>query len=264
MNNLTSPRALASLPAPAAAELITESSVLIQPFGAIEQHGPHLPLATDLLIATAVAEAVVEERGDELDLWILPPLAYTKSNEHDWAPGTISVSADTLLHQVMDLGRSLAQLPARRLVLFNGHGGNSALLTVAARELRIEHGFLTFITHPYIPADQGGPSPSEELGMGIHASLDETSIVLHLQPDLVKMDLAARNVPEWLAGNRYVRFGGQVGFGWSSRDFGPSGVIGDPTNASAERGKELFEGVVAVIGDAMAEVAAFAFPEATS
>lgn len=264
MNYLTSPRALASLPAPTAAARITESSVLVQPLGAIEQHGPHLPLATDLLIATAVAEAVVDERGDELDLWILPPLAYTKSNEHAWAPGTIWVSAETLLRQILDIGRSLATLGAKRLVLLNGHGGNSALLTVACRELRLESGFLTFITHPYIPADQGGPSPSEELGMGIHASLDETSIVLHLEPDLVKMELAERNVPEWLAGNQYVKFGGQVGFGWTSRDFGPSGVIGDPTNASAERGKQLFEGIVSVVGDALAEVATFDYPDAAS
>jgi creatinine amidohydrolase len=164
----------------------------------------------------------------------------------------------------MDVGRSLTKLRARRIVLLNGHGGNSALLTVAARELRVEHGFLTFLTHPYVPADQGGPSPSEELGMGIHASLDETSIVLHLEPELVRMDLAERNVPEWLAGNRYVRFGGQVGFGWSSRDFGPSGVIGDPTGANAERGKVLFEGIVGVLGEAMAEVAAFDFPDATA
>lgn len=256
-------RLLAELSAPDAAAVLTDRSILVQPVGAIEQHGPHLPLATDLIIAQATCDAVVAERGDELDLWLLPPLAYTKSNEHAWAPGTVWLSATTLLAVLDDLGRSLAMLPSRKLVFVNGHGGNSALLQVANRELRLRHGLMTFLTHPGVPADQGGASTVEELGMGIHGGLDETSVMAHLRPDLVDLTRTSRHVPEHLAQNRHVRFGGRVAFGWLSSDFGPSGVIGDPTGASAERGRALFEASVRALGEALAEVAAFTLPVET-
>jgi creatinine amidohydrolase len=253
-------RRLAELRYPQVAELLSERSILVQPIGAIEQHGPHLPLDTDLVIASDVAEATVAGRGDEVDAWLLPPLAYSKSDEHAWAPGTVWLSASTFLAVLDDLGRCAAMTPARRLVLFNGHGGNSALLGVALRQLRRHHGLLTFLAHPSVPPDQGGASPVEELGMGIHGGTDETSLMLHLRPDRVVLDGIARNVPEGLAANRHVRFGGTVSFGWLSDDFGPGGYIGDPTTATAERGKQLFEGAVRAFGDALAEVARFDLP----
>lgn len=253
-------RRFAELRFPEVAERVGPSSVLVQPVGAVEQHGPHLPLVTDLLIASEAAGAVVDERGDELDLWLLEPLAYSKSNEHAWAPGSLWLGPATLLAVLDDLGRSLAATGARKLLFLNGHGGNSALLNVACRELRLHHGLETFLTHPSVPPDQGGPSRAEELGMGVHGGLAETSTVLHLRPDLVRMDLAVRNVPEELAANRHVRFGGPVTFGWSADDFGPHGHIGDPTGATAELGEQLFEGAVGRLGEQLEEVARFRFP----
>jgi creatinine amidohydrolase len=258
-------RHLADLRAPEVTSALGPGSVLVQPVGAIEQHGPHLPLSTDLLIAQELAERVVAERGDELDLWLLPPLAYTKSNEHAWAPGTIWLSAQTMLAVLDDLGRCLATLPARRLAFLNGHGGNTALLAVANRELRIAHGLMTFLLHPSLPRDSDPHRPAhddDELGMGVHAGRDETSIVLHLRPDLVDMTVAERTVPEAMAQRSRVRFGGDVAFGWSSDDLHPSGVVGDPTLASAEHGERLVAGMVSSLGEALAEVAAFTFPVA--
>jgi creatinine amidohydrolase len=252
-------RRLAELRAPEIATRLSERSIVVQPLGAVEQHGPHLPFNTDLVVAADVADAVVDEYGDELDLWLLPPLAYTKSNEHAWSAGTVWLSATTLLAVLDDIGRCVAQLPAERLVFLNGHGGNSALINVANRELRLKYGLKTFLAHPGLPADQGGASPASELGMGVHGGLDETSLMLHLRPELVELPLGVRNVPERLAENRHVRFGGRVSFGWLSDDFGPDGLIGDPTGATAERGKELFEGSVRATGEALAEVAAFDF-----
>jgi creatinine amidohydrolase len=254
------PRRLSELRAPQIAELITAHSVLVQPVGSIEQHGAHLPFETDLLVAATAAQTVVEERGDELDLWLLPPLAYTKSNEHAWSAGTIWLSPTTLLSVLDDLGRSLAKLPARRLAFVNGHGGNTALLNVACREIRLTYGLLTFLLHPQVPPDHGGPSLEAEMGTGIHGGLEETSVMLHLRPDLVDMSNAQRHVPEAMASNRHVRFGGSVSFGWTSDDFGPSGVIGDPTGATADHGKVLFEAAVRTLGEALSEVASFEFP----
>lgn len=253
-------RQLADLRAPQVEELITPQSIFVQPLGAVEQHGPHLPFNTDLLIADRMASAAVERVGAELDVWLLPSLAYTKSNEHAWSAGTIWLSATTLLAVLDDIGRCVATTPARKLVFFNGHGGNSALVGVANREIRLAHGLMTFLAHPGVPPDQGGSSPADELGMGIHGGTDETSIMLHLAPDLVDMSVATRSVPESLAENRYVRFGGPVGFGWLSNDFGPDGHIGDPTPATAERGKMLFESAVDAFCEALGEVVRFELP----
>lgn len=252
-------RRFAELRHPQVAELITERSVFVQPLGAVEQHGPHLPLFTDLLIAAEAAQAVVAKRGDDLDLWLLEPLAYTKSNEHVHFPGTVWVGPDTLLATLSAIGRAVAGTAAQRLVFLNGHGGNTALLNVACREVRLHHGLLTFLMHPSVPPDHGGASTTDELGMGIHAGLHETAMVLHLRPDLVDMSLVTRNVPQWLAANEHVRFGGAVSFGWLADDFGPHGHIGDPTGATAELGKSLFETAVARLAAQLAEVAAFSF-----
>ena len=256
---MTRVRYFPDLTGPQVAELLTDRSILVQPLGAIEQHGPHLPLSTDSVVATAVAEAAVAEVGDELDVWLLPTLEYTKSNEHAWSAGTVWLSATTLLAVLDDLGRCIATTSAKRLVFLNGHGGNSALLNVANRELRLAHGLMTFVTHPGVPPDQGGTSPVDELGMGVHGGTDETSLMLHLAPNLVNMDLAERRVPEALAMNQYVRFGGRVSFGWMSNDFFPDGYIGDPTAATAELGKQLFEGAVRGFSEALREISTFNF-----
>jgi creatinine amidohydrolase len=250
-------RRLAELRASDLLDHLGPGSILVQPVGAVEQHGPHLPFNTDLEVARAASEAVVGAVGDRYDLWLLEALAYTKSNEHAGTPGTIWLGPETMLRVLDDLGRSVAATPARRLAFVNGHGGNSALLNVACRELRLHHGLETFLLHPAVPPDQGGPSTAGELGMGIHGGLHETSLMLHLRPELVALDRAARNVPEHLAANRHVRFGGSVSFGWLASDFGPSGVIGDPTGASAELGAELFDAAVATLGEAFGEIARF-------
>jgi creatinine amidohydrolase len=252
-------RALATLRAPQIGERLSAGSILVLPVGAIEQHGPHLPFNTDLVVAETVAGETVDAVGENLDVWLLPALAVSKSNEHAWSAGTLWLSATTLLAVLHDLARCVATTPARKLVFFNGHGGNSSLLNVACRELRLAYGLQTFLAHPGVPPDQGGTSSPEELGMGIHGGVDETSLMLHLQPSLVDLSAGQRNVPEGLARNRYVRFGGPVSFGWLSNDFGPDGHIGDPTGATAERGKELFEAAVRAFGDALVEVRRFDF-----
>ena len=252
-------RRLGDLTAPEAAELVTESSIIVLPFGAVEQHGPHLPLATDLIVVDAIADAVVAEYGDQLDLWLLPTLPYTNSGEHVWSPGTFAQSPETMLATTRDLGRSLSTMRARRIALLNGHGGNTSLLDVVCRELRISHGFLTFLLHAMLPADHGGTGHPDEDGLGIHGGLGETSVMMHVRPDLVRHDLLVANVPRWLNERPHVRFGG-TGFGWVSEDFGPSGVIGDATLADPDHGKVLFEQAVAYLGEVLADISTFDFP----
>ena len=187
-----SSRRFAELRFPEVAERVSADSVLVLPIGSVEQHGPHLPLVTDLLIAEATADAVLDAFGDELDLWLLPPLAYSKSNEHAWAPGSVWLNPSTLLALLDDVGRSLAepgriqagvpQRPWRQLVVAQRR------LPGAAPPPRAHD----------VPRAPGGPARSgrasrtvDELGMGIHAGLHETSVVLHLRPDLVDMTLGS-------------------------------------------------------------------------
>ncbi|MFT4035946.1 MAG: creatininase family protein [Patulibacter sp.] len=254
-------RRLHELRAPQVAGALGPNSVLVQPVGAIEQHGPHLPLSTDLVIADAVAERVVQERGDELDLWLLPPLAYSKSDEHHWAPGTVWLSAATFFAVLDDLGRSLAQLPTKRLAFLNGHGGNSAILAVANRELRRKHGLMTFLLHPVQPRDSGGASDQAECGMGVHGGRDETAAMLYLRPDLVDMSVAERSIPDEMAARKHVKFGGSVPFGWCSDDIAAGGAIGDPTLADAAHGQAHVERAVRLVGEQLAEIATFEFPQ---
>lgn len=251
-------RRYADLSGPEVLEHLGERSIVIQPLGAVEQHGPHLPMSTDLVIAQAAAEAAVAAVED-LDVWVLPPLAYTKSNEHAWSPGTIWLSATTLLAVLDDLGRCIAGTRARKLVFLNGHGGNSALTAVANRELRLAHGLMTFLVHPFVPADQGGASAEDEAGAGVHGGTDETSVMLYLRPDLVDMAQAIVNVPRWMTEFERVRFGGSVPFGWTSDDFGPHGHIGDPTAATAELGARLFNEGVDHVAAALYEIDRFEF-----
>jgi creatinine amidohydrolase len=253
-------RQFADLAAHTLVERLTPDSIVIQPLGAIEAHGPHLPLNTDLVLAAATSEAAVEAHGDALDLWGLPPMAYTKSNEHAWAPGTIWLSAQTMLAVLDDLGRGVAMTPARTLVLVNAHGGNSALLQMACRDLRLKYGLRTFLLHPWMATDEGN-----EMGMGIHAGHDETSLMMHVRPELVDLSKGVRRVPEHLASNRHVKWGGSVSFGWLSSDIDPPapegqlplGIIGDPTGANAAHGKTCFDAIVETMGEQLDEVRRF-------
>lgn len=248
-----SSRRLVELAGPALAATLTAESIVVLPTGSIEHHGPHLPLATDLLMADILAGLVVDGAAAAgLDAWLLPALSYTKSDEHAWAPGTIWVGANTLLDTLVAIGRGVAATPARTLVFYNGHGGNVALLQVALRELRVQFGLRTFLMNVAIPAGD------TEQGFGIHGGHGETSLAMHLRPDLVDLTGAVDATPRHLSRFRQIGFAGApVQFGWTSDDFGTAGVIGDPTGATAEHGAHLATQLVADGIAALTEIAAF-------
>ena len=252
---------LADITGPNVPEQISDNSLILLPVGAIEQHGPHLPMSVDTVIAEETSNALLDSVGDEIDLWLLPTLSISKSNEHTWSPGTLSYSTTTMLNVLDDIARCISSTAARRLVILNGHGGNTSLLITACRDIRVAHELLTFLIHPSLPPASGGTSTEEELGMGIHGGLNETSVFSYLRPGEVRMEKAVRRVPEWMAENKWVKFGGNVQFGWTSRDFGSEGLIGDPTDANPELGKELFEAAVDSLSDQLREISNFEFQE---
>ena len=253
-------RRVAELSAGDAQELLSADSIMILPCGSMEQHGDHLPLGSDTTIADRIAEEVVSAVGEGIDAWLLPSLSYGKSNEHAWRPGTVALSAATFGALLDDIGKAVAATPARKLVFLNGHGGNYASLPIACKDIRERHGLMTFLVFPDLPEGFVIPGGHPDQGLAAHSGHEETSIMLHLAADQVDMTRAVRAVPEQLREYSHLRFGGAVQFGWTSDDFGPTGVIGDATEANPEAGAAIFEAMMARTVEQLEEIARFSLP----
>ncbi|WP_052329733.1 creatininase family protein [Thermicanus aegyptius] len=129
-------------------ELPKENALVILPIGAIEQHGPHLPVMTDSLIGEAILTKALEKTKKNLPIWLLPPISYGKSNEHIGFAGTISLSAETLIGIVTDIAVGLRSSGFKKLLLFNTHGGNVDLLHFVSREIYLSTGLILFNFSP--------------------------------------------------------------------------------------------------------------------
>ena len=214
-----------------------ETTLLILPTAAIEQHGHHLPLATDTLINNLLLGKALERIPAKLPIYALPPVCYGKSNEHMGFPGTLSVSAKTFLAVVRDVGASVAGAGFRKLALYNTHGGNSSLVDVLARDLRAEFGLRTFSLFGSGGARFDGLSTQEQT-YGFHAGEVETAFLLNAVPELVHTSeytanyIARIDQPELLKPE-----GSSANFAWLTKDIAPSGVMGDPRSATAENGE---------------------------
>ena len=234
-------RHLAHLASPDIAALDKRNGVVILPVGAVEQHGPHLPTLTDTLLATGVLEATLARLPDHVVAWALPTLPYSKSNEHDHFPGTISLSANTLLAVLHDIAASVARAGFRRLAFFNGHGGNMALLDVAARDVRAATGLMTFCLQPHLYIDPPFAISDDEQRFGFHAGELETSLVLAIKPELVDMSRAVRHIARFPDTDTLLNYFGPAATAWLADDWSESGVFGDATLGTVEKGEAMLE-----------------------
>ena len=218
-----------------------ETTLLVLPTAAIEQHGHHLPLATDTLINNLLLGRALEKLPADASVFALPPVHYGKSNEHIGFPGTLSVSATTFMAVVRDLGSSIASAGFRKLVLYNTHGGNTSLVDVMARDLRAEFQLRTFALHGSGGIYFEGLAPQER-AWGFHAGEVETSFLLASVPELVDTSAYTANYiahidkPEMLMPEN-----APATFAWLTRDIAASGVLGDPRPATAEKGARWLE-----------------------
>ncbi len=220
------------------------NTVIVQPMGAIEQHGPHLPLIVDAAIATAVIGQALEKLEPEVPVYVLPTLHYGKSNEHWGFPGTITLSAATLGATLTEVAQSLYRAGFRKLVLLNGHGGQPQVLEIVARDLHQKHAdfllFPLFVWNaPHAAAELLTP---KERALGIHAGDAETSVLLSLLPDQVHMDRAVTEYPP-LQEDGLLSMEGKLPFAWTTRDLSRSGVVGDATAATREKGDRILNSV---------------------
>ena len=220
-------------------ELPKEQSLVILPVGAVEQHGPHLPVFTDTLLAETVLEEACHHLPEESPIWLLPVLPYGKSNEHSGRPGTFSLSSSTLQAVIMDLAKSVEASGFKRLLIFTTHGGNNDLLNLMAREVRLETGLIVFrLNIGGLEMDAKLLGEKEKV-FGIHAGDYETSLILASYPDWVQKDRLTAEFPKQLEETPHFRFQNGT-FAWTIDDVSASGVLGDARRATSEKGREIY------------------------
>lgn len=238
-----------------------ENTVIVLPVGATEQHGPHLPCAVDTLIAAGVVGHALSRLPASVPAYAMAPITYGKSEEHLHFPGTVTLTGRTLLSTIEELGESVYRAGFRKLLFVNGHGGQPQVLEMAARELRLRHG--DFIVVPSftwrVPHVAGQYLSEREKRLAMHAGHAETALVLALAPETVHMERAEAHYPPEFP-SKLLSPDGRPACAWAARDFGESGVIGDPTPATAEQGHAILDSLATGWAQAITELHAARWP----
>lgn len=234
--------------------LAVRDPVVILPLAAIEQHGPHLPLSTDLEIALGLLQAAAAFIEEAQGVLQLPPMMIGTSMEHEDFPGTLSLEPETALAMIAQYGAAVAAAGFRRLLLVNSHGGNTQVMELAALRLRRDHGLLAVnCSYFRLPPPADLALPADEIQHGIHGGAVETAMMLHLAPGAVRMDACTEAVSMGQELARTMTLVGVVApapMAWLSRDLHQSGAVGNALLADAALGRQL----VLHYGQAIAQV----------
>ena len=248
MPQTTPGRSIGELTYSEIATRLTARSILCLPIGSIEQHGPHLPLNTDVVLAEEFTRRIVARWAAALDLWQLPTLSVSLAREHEWAPGTLSLSIQGITAVMRDLGREIVRsLPTRNLAVINGHGGNRGILEALMQDLRADFGLNVCVLHPAVWAEMDAKAAVPE----IHGGKNETSMMLAIAPHLVRSDKIAhlKNLPHGEAVRKTI-LDPAVSWPWTTDDkrIADMGVIGNAHAASAEFGQRILDHVTEMAG----------------
>lgn len=209
-------------------------TIAVLPTAAIEQHGPHLPVGTDTIINEGLLDALKSQCPDDLHLRLIPVQTVGKSNEHLWAAGTLTLTAETALKAWVEIGLSVARAGIRKMLIVNSHGGNTDLISIVARELRVRAGMYVVRTGWGAYGLPEGLYGDQERGFGIHGGDVETSLVLHFRPETV--DMAAAQDFRSSAETTLIPPVGPVAYGWIASDVNPHGVVGEAHLATPDKG----------------------------
>ncbi|MBR0754396.1 creatininase family protein [Bradyrhizobium jicamae] len=218
--------------------------VAVLPVGAVEQHGPHLPVRVDAAILDGIIQHAVAQMPDDFPVLFLPTMPIGKSNEHSAFPGTLTLSAETLGRVWYEVCESVHRAGVRKVVFVNSHGGQPQVMEIVCRELRVKLGMLAVSSQWSRFTDLSDLFSAAERKHGIHAGEIETSVMRHLHPGLVDMALAEdfRALSQTLETECEILMPeGPVGFGWQMQDINPKGACGNAALADAERGRMAVE-----------------------
>ena len=233
------------------AGLDLERTVAVLPVAATEQHGPHLPLSVDADLVNGVLAAAGPHLGAGCPVYVLPTQAVGLSPEHERFPGTLTLRPETLIRLWCDIGESVARTGVRKLLIFNSHGGHTGIMDVVGRELRARANLLVYSASwfnlPLLDAqgqDLNQRIDAHEHRFGIHAGQVETSMMLALRPDTVRM-ARAQNFPSTSAerASRYPILGNgrSAKLAWQMQDYHPAGAVGNAASADAALGEALVQ-----------------------
>jgi len=241
-------------------DLNPDKTIALLPLGAMEQHGPHLPVSTDATIAEEMCTRGASLVPDEIPLFVLPTQDIGKSTEHIQYEGTLTHTARTLLDSWMEIGESVSRAGIRKLVFFNAHGGQPQIMEIVCRELRVQFDMMTVGCSGWSFGPPAVDLPGDERRHGIHAGQVETSMMLYLRPDLVRME-HAQNYSGLLAEVekkfKRLRIIGSTYMGWQSQDLHPGGCSGDATLATTELGKLYVDHYTSSLAEMLQEVAEY-------
>jgi creatinine amidohydrolase len=241
---MTGYRRWADLSWPEFGALDPQRTVAVLPVAAIEQHGPHLPLSTDARINHGVLQAALDRVPAAMCLLILPELPVGKSDEHAAYPGTLTLGTETLMRVWFEIAQSVHRAGVRKLLILNSHGGQGGVARIVVQDVRVRLHMLAVAANTYALHDPHPALPASELRHGIHGGAIETSMMLHLQPALVRRehlaDFAAASL-EQESRDAVLRTHGPTTIGWATQDLNPTGACGDARLATTEMGESMLD-----------------------
>ena len=235
-------------------------AIAVLPIAAVEQHGPHLPVSVDATINAGILKRALELLPPDATVLALPMQSVGLSVEHIRFPGTLTLAAETLIAILTELGRSVARSRIRRLVILNSHGGQPQVVDIVCRRLRGEGMFAVGCTASRLGLPPEVVLSRDEQRHGIHGGLVETSLMLHLRPELVRMDHAADFRSAWLereAAMTLLTPEGDVGFGWETQDLHKDGALGEARAATEQIGAAILDFQAARFAALLQEVRCF-------
>ncbi|MDP9895833.1 creatinine amidohydrolase [Variovorax boronicumulans] len=241
------------------AALDVAATVAVLPLGATEQHGPHLPLGVDTVLADGIVAASLPLLPADLPVLFLPTQQIGLSPEHARFAGTLTLSAETLIRMWNEIGAGVARAGVKKLVLFNAHGGHVGAMDIVARELRAAHGLIVYSVSWFnLPlGDAGAQFSAGEHRFGVHAGEIETSMMLALTPQLVRMGEAKdfRSTSEQRAADYAILGNGKSAkLGWAMEDYNAEGAAGNAAAATAAKGQAVIDAAAHQLALLLAEV----------